>query len=221
MKIGKHLNKYGCYENQDFIGFNEYILFKSKKLLNQTGRLNSNDGLVKKAVKENEDRIIEIIRKNEKKLWGFKNPTIIYTLPYFCHHLKNPFYICLKRDPESIADSLKRTTTIKNWIPEIKHEFLYFSFKERLILILRFIKVLFKSGIIFKDEDINEKITKDGYKKIEHFTRDKNYLNIRLIDLLEDSENTIKRIINFLDISPTDEQIKEALGFINPDLINS
>lgn len=221
MKIGKHLNKYGCYENQDFIGFNEYMLYKSKKLLNQKRRLNNSDGLLEKAVKENEDWIIRIIKKNQQEVWGFKNPNIIYTLPYFHQHLKNPFYILLKRDPESIADSLKRSAKSENWLPEIKHEFLYFSPMERFILILRFIKVFFTSGIIFKNENFNEKIIRDGYQRIDHFLEDKECLDLKLIDLLENSENTIQKIINYLDISPSDEQIKDALNFINPDLINS
>jgi hypothetical protein len=221
MKIGKHLNKFGCNENQEFIGFNEYMLFKSKRLLDQARRLNHTDGLVEKAVKENEDRIIQIIRKNEKKLWGFKNPTMIYTLPYFQHHLNNPYYIRLKRAPESIADSMKRAAKFRNWIPEIKHEFLYFSRWEQFIIILRFLKTFFKSGFIFRDEDLHEKIARDGYQRIDRFLEDRDFLDLKLIDLLEDSEVTLQRIIDFLAISPTDEQIKDALSFIRPDLINS
>jgi len=220
MKVGKHLNKYGCYENQDFIGFNEYMLYKSKRLLNQGRRINDSDGLVEKAVKKHEDRIIKIIRKNEKELWGFKNPTMIYTLPYFHQHLKNPYYIRLKRDPKSIADSLKRAARFENWLPEIKHEFLYFSPIERLTIILRFLKVFFTKGFIFRNEDINEKIAEDGYQRIDHFLEGKKYLDLKLVDLFENSENTIRKIIDFLDISPTDEQIKDALNFIRPDLIN-
>ena len=221
MKIGRHLNKFGCYENQDFIGFNEYMLYKSKRLLNQARRINNSDGLVKKAVKEYEDRIIEIIRKNERELWGFKNPTMIYTLPYFHQHLKNPYYIRLKRNPESIAASLKRAAKFENWLPEIRHEFLYFSPLERLIIILRFIKVFLTEGFIFKDKNIHEKIARDGYQRIERFLEGKEYLDLKLIDLLENSEDIIQRIINFLDISPSEEQIKDALSFIRPDLINS
>ncbi|MFO7980696.1 MAG: hypothetical protein R6V00_07685 [Candidatus Aminicenantes bacterium] len=221
MKVGIHLNKYGCYENQDFIGFNEYMFYKSKRLLNQARRINDSDRLVEKAVKKYEDRIIEIIRNNERELWGFKVPTIIYALPYFHHHLKNPYYIRLERDPESIADSLKRAARFENWLPEIKHEFLYFSPLERLIIILRFIKVFLTEGFIFKDKNINEKIARDGYQRIERFLEGKEYLDLKLLDLLENSEDTIQRIINFLDISPTDEQIKKALNFVRPDLINS
>jgi hypothetical protein len=221
MKIGKHLNKYGCYENQDFIGFNEYMLYKSKRLLNQARRINNSDGLVEKAVKEHEDRIVEIIRKNERELWGFKNPTMIYTLPYFHHHLKNPYYIRLKRDPKSIAESMKRAARFENWLPEIKHEFLYFSPLERLIIILRFIKVFFTEGFIFRYEDIHEKIARDGYQRIDRFLDGKEYLDLKLIDLLENSEDTIQKIINFLDISPSEKQIKDALSFVRPGLINS
>jgi len=221
MKIGRHLNKYGCYENQDFIGFNEYMLYKSKRLLNQGRRINDSDGRVEKAVKKNEDRIIKIIRKNERELWGFKNPTMIYTLPYFHHHLKNPYYIRLERDAESIADSMKRAARFENWLPEIRHEFLYFSPIERLIIILRFLKVFFMKGFIFRNEDIHEKIARNGYQRIDCFLEDKKYLDLKLVDLLENSEETLQKIIDFLDISPSERQIKDALSFVRPDLINS
>jgi hypothetical protein len=221
MKIGRHLNKFGCYENQDFIGFNEYMLFKSRRLLDQARRLDHSDGLVEKAVRDYEDRIIEIIQKNEKDLWGFKNPTMIYTLPYFHHHLKNPYYICLRRDPKSIADSLKRAAKFKNWLPEIKHEFLYFSPIEKLQIIMRFIKVFLTSGFIFTHEYLYEEIANDGYKRIDDFMKDKKCLDLKLIDLLEDSENTIRKITDFLDIAPSKEQIRDALSFIRPDLIIS
>ncbi len=221
MKIGKHLNKFGCYENQDFIGFNEYMLFKSKRLLNQTRRLNNSDGRLERAVKEHEDWIKRTIKKNQRELWGFKNPTMIYTLPYFHQHLKNPYYIRLERDPESIADSLKRAARFKNWLPETRHEFLYFSPIERLIIIVRFTKVFFTSGFIFKDKNIHEKIARDGYQRIDRFLKGKKFLDLNLVDLLEDSEETIQKIINFLHISPSDEQVRDALSFIRPDLINS
>ncbi|MBD3414256.1 MAG: hypothetical protein GF421_07500, partial [Candidatus Aminicenantes bacterium] len=67
MKIGTHLNKFGCYENQDFIGFNEYMLFKSRRLLDQARRLNHTDGLLEKSVTEHKDWILRIIRNNEKE----------------------------------------------------------------------------------------------------------------------------------------------------------
>ncbi|MFW6123899.1 MAG: hypothetical protein ACOC5G_01640 [Acidobacteriota bacterium] len=221
MKVGIHLNKYGCYENQDFIGFNEYMFYKSKRLLNQGRRINNSDGRVEKAVKEHEDRIIEIIRKNERELWGFKVPTIIYTLPYFHHHLKNPYYIRLERDAESIADSMKRAARFENWLPETRHEFLYFSPIERLIIILRFLKVFFMKGFIFRNGDIHEKIARNGYQRIDRFLKGKNHLDLKLVDLLENSEDTIQKVIDFLDISPSERQIKDALSFVRPDLINS
>ncbi len=221
MKIGKHLNKFGCYENQEFIGFNEYMLFKSKRLLDQAQRLNQSDGLVEKAVKDHEERIIEIIRKNERELWGFKNPTMIYTLPYFHHHLKNPYYISLKRDSKSIANSLKRAAKFKNWLPEMRHEFLYFSLIEKLQIIMRFIKVFLKSGFIFTHESLYEEIAEDGYRRIDDFLKDKRHIDLKLIDLLEDSENTLRKIIDFLGMTPSEKQIRAALSFIRPDLIKS
>lgn len=93
LNVGRHLNKYGCYENQSFIALNENILFQAKRLVDHSRRLNDDDGLVESAVKSYEGKIKNLIRNNERELWGFKNPTIIYTLSYFHQHLNNPYYI--------------------------------------------------------------------------------------------------------------------------------
>ena len=40
LNVGKHLNKYGCYENQSFIALNENILFQARRLVDHSRRLN-------------------------------------------------------------------------------------------------------------------------------------------------------------------------------------
>lgn len=221
LNVGKHLNKYGCYENQSLIALNENLFFQSKRLVDHSRRLIDDDGLFESVVKRNKEKIRDVIRGNERDLWGFKNPTIIYTLPHFCHLLRNPHYIRLYRDPGSAAHSFLRTARPENWWPEIKHEFSYFTFRERIIIAFRFLKLLLKKGNLFRNYGLQKKIAEDGYKRIDRFLKDKRYISIHLDELLHDSEKVIQEIINFLEISPSPEQIRSALNFIRPDLVSN
>jgi len=220
LKVGKHLNKYGCYENQSLIALNENLFFQSKRLVDHSRRLIDDDGLVKSVVKRSEEKIRNVFMENERDLWGFKNPTIIYTLPHFYHLLTNPHYIRLYRDPGSTAHSFLRTARPENWWPEIQHEFSYFTFRERIIIAFRFLKLLLKKGNLFKNYGFQKKIAEDGYRRIDRFIKDKRHISIHLDELLYDSEKVIQEIISFLEISPPPEQIQEALNFIRPDLIS-
>jgi len=221
IKVGKHLNRYGCYENQSFIALNENILFQAKRVPDHSRRLSDNDGLIESVVKSYEEKIKNLIRNNERELWGFKNPTIIYTLPYFYQHLTNPYYICLYRDTDSIARSFLMTAKPKNWWPEIQHEFSYFAIRARLKIIFRFLKILITKGNLFRSHAFQKEIAEDGYKRIEKFIGDKRNITINLEDLMINSEEIIQEIITFLEISPTPKQIQDALDFIDQGLISS
>jgi hypothetical protein len=221
IKVGKHLNRYGCYENQSFIALNENILFQAKRVVDHSRRLSDDYGLVESVVKSYEGKIKNLIRNDERELWGFKNPTIIYTLPYFHQHLTNPYFICLYRDADIIAHSFLMTARPQNWWPEIQHEFSYFTVLGRIEIIFRFLKLLIRKGNLFKSLSFQKKIAEDGYKRINRFIRDKRHITFKLEDLLNDSKKIIQEIITFLEISPTPGQIKDALSFIDQDLISS
>lgn len=221
LRVGKHLNKYGCYENQDFIALNENILYQAKKMPDHSQRLNEDDEFMESVVKKFEPEIKNTIRRNERALWGFKNPTIIYTLPYFHQHLTNPYFIRLNRNPDRIARSFLRTARARNWFPEIRHEFSYFTLGVRIKIILRFIKVYLKRGNLFRRHDFLKKIAEDGDKRIHRFLKDKKHLAIELEDLLQRPQIVIGKIIAFLEIPATSEQIHDALDFIHQDLISS
>jgi len=218
--IGKHLNNYGCYENQSFIALNENILFQTKRLVDHSRRLNEDDGLVESVVKNYEGKIKNLIRDNERESWGFKNPTIIYILPYFHHHLTNPYYIRLNRNADSIAHSFLKTARPQNWWPELQHEFSYFTVSARIKIIFLFLKLLITKGNLFKSHSFQQKVAEDGYKRIDRFIKDKRYMTINFEDLLYNSKKIIQEIIAFLEISPTFEQTQDALSFIDPDLIS-
>ncbi|MHA2256219.1 MAG: hypothetical protein ACXAAM_09110, partial [Candidatus Heimdallarchaeaceae archaeon] len=65
------------------------------------------------------------------------------------------------------------------------------------------------------------KIVEDAHRKIEHFTKDKKCIQVDLKNLINNSEDEINRIIDFLEISPTEDQIKDAFNFVHPELIKS
>jgi len=219
--IGKHKNKYGSYENQAFLKLNHNILFRAKRLMFYWNRFSDEDGKVEEAVKYYEDQLVKLIRESERELWGFKEAVIIYTLPYFHHHLRNPYYIYLYRDPESIANSQRRAGKLKNWFPEIKVEFGYFKPRERFILTLRTLQATFTKGFVYRNKKFLVKLTKNAQERIESFIQDKRALKIDLEELVENPEEAIKNLITFLKITPTKEQINAAIAFVKPELITS
>ncbi len=221
LRVGKHLNKFGCYENQDFISLNENILFHAKKMPDHSRRLKEDTVVMERVVNKFENEISRAIRENERELWGFKNPTIVYTLPYFHQHLTNPYYIRLNRNPDSIARSFLRTAQPRKWLPEMRHEFSYFTFRNRIIIVFRFINVYLKRGNLFRSYEFQKKIAEDGVRRIDRFLSEKKHLVIELEDLLERSRKVIDQIMAFLEIPATPEQIQDALDFIHQDLISS
>ncbi|NHJ84069.1 MAG: hypothetical protein FK734_01320 [Asgard group archaeon] len=221
LHMSQHKNKFGSFENQDFLKISHNILFKAKRLMLYWKRFDDKDGKVEAAVKKYEDKLVKIIRENEREIWGFKEAVIIYTLPYFHYHLKNPYYIVLYRDPESVANSNARAGKLSNWWPEIRTEFSYFKPHQWIMLFLRTMRTTFTKGFIYRDRDFVKRLTEDGYEKIDNFIKDKKHIRIELPDLVQNSEEAINQIIEFLDIKPSKEQIKNALDFIHPELLTS
>jgi hypothetical protein len=218
LSIGKHLNKQGCYENQTFISLNENILFQANMLPDISRRLEDDKEIMGSAVKSFEEGIKQAIKENEREVWGFKNPNIIYSLPYFHQYLANPYYIRIDRDIDSTVRSILRTAERRGWLPEIMHEFSYFTPGDRLKIVLKFLKLYFTKGNYFQKFELQKRIVEDGCKRIDRFLKDKRHLNIDLKELLSEPQEMIQKIAAFLEISPDQEQIQEALSFINRDL---
>jgi hypothetical protein len=221
LTMSKHKNKLGSYENQAFLKILHNILYKSKRLMYYSNRFSDEDGRVEKAVKKFETKLVKLIQESEREMWGFKEAVLIYTLPYFHHHFNNPYYIYLYRDPESVANSQIRAGKLDNWWPEIKVEFSYFKPHQWVVLFFRTIWTTITKGFLYRKFDFIVDLTKNGHNRIERFVKDKRNLRINLTDLIEDSENSIAKIIEFLDINPTEDQIKDAYDFIHPELITS
>ncbi|MHA1213039.1 MAG: hypothetical protein ACTSSH_11310 [Candidatus Heimdallarchaeota archaeon] len=221
LMMSQHKNKFGSYENQAFLRISHNILYTAKRLMLYTNRFNDDDRKIEKAVDKYENELVKLIRESERELWGFKEAVLIYTLPYFHHHLKNPYYIILYRNPESVANSQQRAGKLKNWLPEIKIEFGYFSFWRVIGLSFRTLRVTFTKGFLYRNKEFIQKLTADGHRRINEFVKDKKSVQIDLPDLIDKPKESIQKLIDFLQITPTKEQIKDALSFIHPELITS
>ncbi|NHJ49310.1 MAG: hypothetical protein FK733_16090 [Asgard group archaeon] len=219
--MSQHKNELGSYENQEFLKISHNILLKAKRLMYYANRFSDDDGRVEKAVKKYEEKLVKLIRESEREYWGFKEAVIIYTLPYFHHHLKDPHYIILHRDAESIANSQVRAGKLSNWLPEIKTELSYFRIYQWFILLFRTVWTTITKGFLYRKLDFIIKLTEDGHERINKFVKDKKHIRIDLTELIENPEVEIKKIITFLKLQPTDQQLKEALDFVHPELITS
>jgi len=221
LQKGKHKNKLGSYEDHRFLAIHHNILFKAKRLMYYFNRFSDEDGRVEAAVKEYEEELKEYIEENEREFWGFKEAVVIYTIPYFEHLLKDPHYIVLHRDAESVANSQARAGKFRNWPSEIKQEFSYFTPKKRFLLFLRTIKTTFTKGFVYRSRKFIIRLTLDAQERIKQFVKNRKYIIIELPEIIEKPEESVEKIIEFLNMKPTREQIKNALEFIRPELITS
>jgi hypothetical protein len=218
MKKGQHLNKYGSHENQDFIALSCNILFDVGILLDFLKRLTDYDEEMKIVAEKYRSEFRKLIKKYSGDLWGFKEASLIYYLPYLHDELENPYYIHLERDHNSTANSLLDMISSKHWRHEYHEKRKFFPFFKRIHLYLRILRLLITSGR-YRSPEYFKKIVKDAHERIEEFLEKRNHIKIDLDDLVEDSENELDKIISFLEINPTEEQRKAALNFIHPELL--
>jgi hypothetical protein len=216
-----HDNKYGSYEDQDFQVLHHRMLYKAKILIKYQNRLKDDESNIQKSVAKYEKKLVELIKKKEKKLWGWKDAVLIYTIPYFQQHLNNPYYIYLKRPPASVANSQIQAGRYGRWWKEIKLEYSYQPIYRWIPLALRTFATIFRYGFIWHKMDFLIDVVENAHQRIEEFTKDKKCIQIDLDNLINDSENEINRIVEFLEISPTEDQIKESFNFVHPELIKS
>ncbi len=221
LKRGEYKNKFGSFEDHRFLAINHNILFKAERLMCYHNRFSDEDGKVEAAVKEYEEELKEYIEENQREFWGFKEAVVIYTIPYFEHLLKNPHYIVLYRDAESVANSQIKAGKLRNWPHEIRSEFSYFTPKLRFKLFLRTLKTTFTKGFVYRKRKFIIKLTLDAQERINQFVKTRKHIVIELPEIIDNPEESINKIIEFLEIKPTKDQIINALKFIHPELITS
>ena len=221
LQRGTYKNRLGSFEDHRFLALNHNILFKAERLMGYHNRFSDEDGKVEAAVKEYMKELEEYVKENEKEFWGFKEAVLIYTIPYFEHLLKDPHYIVLHRDAESVANSQVKAGKLRNWPHEIRSEFSYFTPKLRFKLFLRTMKTTFTKGFVYRKRSLIVKLTLDAQERIKQFVKTRKHIVIELPEILEKPEESIKKIVKFIDIKPTKEQFKNALEFVHPEFITS
>ena len=218
LNLSKHLNKYGSHENQDFIDFSVNLLFDVGILLDFQKRLTDYEDKMKEVSEKNRERFRNLIDKHSSELWGFKEASIIYYLPFLGNELENPKYIHLIRNYDSTANSLLDMISNKHWKHEYREKIQFFTPRKRFRLYLRIIRLLHITRKIRNQESFKE-IVVDAHQKIEQFIEGKKYLTIHLETLIENPKQSINKIIEYLDINPTKEQVSDAIHFVHPELL--
>jgi len=211
------LNKFGCYEDLDFFLLNFRIL----ALAGELGRFRiQNDKKIEYLIKYQSQYIKNLIKKKETSLWGWKDPSTVYTIPYFHNYLTSPHYICLHRNPNDIVDSILR---VANNFPNIfSIIFIYIRFLKLRTLIkigFNFFYEFLKKGNPTRVRRFLKDIIITIYKKIDLFVDDKKHIHVNLDDLVKNSSEIIEQLIDFIEIKPSKKQISQALSFIHPELI--
>ncbi|NHJ32562.1 MAG: hypothetical protein FK732_06850 [Asgard group archaeon] len=218
MKLGTHLNKFGSHENQEFIAFSVNILFEVGILLDFKKRLTDYEEEMQKAAERYRLKFRELIDKYSRDLWGFKEASLIFYLPYLYDEIENPLYIHLIRDYESTANSLLDMVTSKNWRPEYRDKIKFFTKRKRLKLYLRILRLLI-TGRKYRNTEFFMKVVANSHDRIKEFLKNTKHLTIHLNELTVNSEEVIHEIIKYLEIKPTKEQIQTAKDFIHPELL--
>ena len=219
--MGKHLNKHGCYEDQWFQSLSLNMLFESRLLLDITQRLDMDEKRIQTVVERYKPEIRQFIKKNSQELWGFKDPALIYHLPYYYTLFKNPMYIHLHRNTRDTAGSLFKTFRPSYWIPEMKEKFPLFKPKNRIRIIARSAKLFIMHQEEYNERQVFEDVIDHGHQRIKHFLKDKSHISLKLTDLIESPRQQVDTICDFLDLDSDSPQYYNALKFVDPNLINS
>ena len=217
---GQHVNKYGCFENQEFLTLSHKILYNAG-----TSAIYFDyppDTKIKQAVVKNWTRVKNVIEKNQREpYWGWKDPSSFHIVPYLHQLLEDPHYIILKRDVNQIAKSIRKITVQTKFYSSISHELgLFRNHLFRIALIIRTMSKYFANGYMIEKEGYLEQVIENAYKKMEVFTADKKCLVIDFDDLIKNSEDTVDKVINFLDLENDHLKRQKAINFIHPELVN-
>lgn len=97
-------NLQGHFENRRFLELN-------KKILKEAGGSWDNpppEGAIIKAGRKFQNEIKEIVRQEQRKLWGWKDPRTTLTIRLYMPYLENPYFIVCFRNPYEVAKSLQK-----------------------------------------------------------------------------------------------------------------
>ena len=134
---------------------------------------------------EFEDRIKEVIdSRNNNDIWGYKDVNQLQTLRMFRKHLRNPHIIGLLRNPLDIALSLQDWRKKYQKVDVHIYQCLDAVFSQYSLLMQNL-------------KSMSNRVLLMSYERMK-----------------EDPDKAVKDIIDFLELTPTEEQIKDAKDHI-------
>jgi hypothetical protein len=219
LRRGTHLNRFGCFEDQEvqFISLN--ILAEAGLLLDLTSRLEVDEDAVASATARYDDRIRALVARHSGSTWGFKDPGLIYSLPHWHERLENPRYIHLTRPAANAAASLLRTYRPSMWLPELRAKWSLLRPINRARVILGGVRLMATGRRRRVDREVFERVIDNGHQRIRSFLGDTPHLQIELDELAADSRPVISRITHFLGLSADTAAEDAAAAFVHPELL--
>lgn len=218
---GGHLNRYGCYEDQEFQHISLNILLDAGLLLDLEGRLDIDEGRLAEAVLRAGPALRKFVDRRAVGTWGFKDPGLAYPLPHLAHHLPDPVYVHLHRDDEAAGRSLYRTYRPSFWIPELRAKLPLLRVDNRLRLLPRALSLRIRRSRSYHDVAFFTRVIRSGHDRIETFLDGRTHLRVELTDLVGSPRQTIARLAEFTEVAPGPAEMDAAEAFVHPELLRS
>jgi len=210
LKKADKVHPLGFFEDVKFVELNDrinaaaFLKYKSKYPLAKE---------IMEISEKFEDEIRKIIEeRNKKGIRGLKHNSV----PVFHKYIREPHYVIVKRKKEiNMKSCMKKydrnhpKRTIKNVLRRI----IKFQWRTLLGVIMR--KKALKGNV---DKEALSKHYDDWYEYISNFMKGKKHIYVKYEEFLKCPEREIKRLIRFLEISPTKEQVNDAMAVVRPDL---
>jgi hypothetical protein len=219
LRRGTHLNRFGCFEDQEvqFISLN--ILAEAGLLLDLTSRLDVNEEAVASATAGYERHIRDLVTRHSGTTWGFKDPGLIYSLPHWHERLEDPRYIHLTRPTANAAASLLKTYRPSMWLPELRAKWSLLRPINRARVILGGVRLMATGRRRRVDREVFERVIDNGHQRIRSFLGDTPHLQIELGELVADSRPVISCITHFLGLNADTAAEDAAAAFVHPELL--
>jgi hypothetical protein len=219
--LGRHLNRHGCHEDQEMQRISLNILFEAGLLLDLERRLDIDEAGLERASRRWDGAMSEFVARHRGTRWGFKDPSLLYALPYLERHLDGPRYVVLTRAADATARSLFGTFRSSSWWPELREKWPLFAWHNRVRLVPHAMALRLRRSAAYHDLELFEQVVRAGHSRIASFAEHRAHLRIGLEALVAEPTEQIARLIGFLDLEPTKEQRDAALAFVDPTLLTA
>lgn len=216
---GSSSNPFGYEEDSDVLELNISILNQAKGSWDFPPKAEAIDRIIS-AFEEDINKII-INRDNRNDIWGWKEPRTTLLIDYYSRYLSNPKYICIYRDANEVALSLKK----RNKMPIKKGIKLHTEYNLRMdkfitkIKLNRVLKLNF-GELHYNSEALIDKLIK--FLDIE--VSDQNYLNaidvIKPMNVVREKRKELKSREFSNNLKQAIKHPVKALRFISRETLN-